>query len=126
MKIINSLIILFFISIKIEHYQSIVQAKHWLVSCLSCSTHFKYCFNCYGVSQCTECLTSIRPECSFCINDIYQDKLETIAGKKYLICDKSNVLHAKICHLYCRGMYYETGVCQKFKNKPVCRCKNLK
>ncbi|RNA27273.1 hypothetical protein BpHYR1_018628 [Brachionus plicatilis] len=125
MKLVKDLIILFMIANEIEKNQSTIQNKHWLVSCLSCSSHFNFCFNCYGIPQCTECLTSIRPECSYCINDIYQDdKLEIIDGKKYLICDKSRGFHSKACHLFCRGMYYVTGTCQRFKNKPVCRCKN--
>lgn len=126
MKFISLILVLVIVS-QTEQFKSEIQKKHWLVSCLSCSSHFNFCFNCYGIPQCTECLISIRPECSSCINDIYQDdQLENINGKKYLICDKSKELHNEICHLYCRGKFYATGTCQKLKNKPVCRCKNSK
>ena len=100
--------------------------KHWLYSCSSveCSTALNICSNCYGEINCKTCITNYRAECSVCAHDIFnKNDLETINGNDYLICDSSFSYHGKICNIFCRGQYFQTGQCIRILNIPVCECK---
>ena len=99
--------------------------KSWLFTCAinSCSPFLNLCFNCFGERQCKTCITNIKSDCELCANDIYdKNNLEYIGGKEYLICDSTEPLHTKVCHLFCRGQFSQTGFCSKVQNVPVCIC----
>lgn len=102
--------------------------KHWLWSCVQndCTTNFNSCLSCFGIRSCKNCLTnSYQNECSQCADDIFKENdLEIINGQEYLICDGQNQLHQKICHFFCRGKYFQTGICTKLNNIPICECTN--
>ncbi|RMZ96870.1 WD40 repeat-containing, partial [Brachionus plicatilis] len=48
--------------------------------------------------------------------------LETINGNQYLICDSGDPIQSKVCHLYCRGQFAESGKCVRENNLPICKC----
>lgn len=102
-----------------------VESKYWLVSCTldSCSFAFNSCMNCFGVLGCKSCITLNKPECSVCVDDIYnKDDLETINGNQYLLCDSLDPMQSAVCHLYCRGQYAQSGQCTVENGLPICKC----
>lgn len=99
--------------------------KNWLFTCTSteCSAALSICSNCLGERQCKSCITNYKAECSVCAEDIFnKNDLESIGGNDYLMCDSSDQFHGKICHLFCRGQYYQTGQCTRLINLPICQC----
>ncbi|CAF0765523.1 unnamed protein product [Brachionus calyciflorus] len=105
----------------------LMNSKYWLTSCslTGCSITLNACLNCFGERGCTSCVTSIRPECDQCISDIYnKNDLETYEGVQYFICDSLDSFQEKICHIYCRGQYKQTGKCTRYQNLPICQCTN--
>lgn len=102
-----------------------IQVKFWIATCTlnECSTALNTCINCFGERNCKSCITSAKADCSTCANDIYnKDELENIGGNQYLICDNSDPIQQKVCHLFCRGQYLQTGFCVRIQNIPVCQC----
>ncbi|RNA35749.1 hypothetical protein BpHYR1_036409, partial [Brachionus plicatilis] len=100
-------------------------SRYWLISCTlsGCSFAFSSCMNCYGERGCKSCISLSKPECSICADDIYnKDDLETIDGNEYLICDPGDPIQSKVCHLYCRGQYAQSGQCVRVNNLPICKC----
>ncbi|RNA35750.1 WD-40 repeat-containing [Brachionus plicatilis] len=100
-------------------------SRYWLISCTlsGCSFAFSSCMNCYGERGCKSCISLSKPECSVCADDIYnKDDLETIDGNEYLICDPGDPIQSKVCHLYCRGQYAQSGQCVRVNNLPICKC----
>ncbi|CAF0727637.1 unnamed protein product [Brachionus calyciflorus] len=103
----------------------LIQSKFWLTSCSfsGCYITFNSCLNCFGERNCKNCITSIKPECSVCADDIYnKNDLEEIGGNQYFICDSLDNFQVKACQLYCRGQYFQSGQCLRVQNVPVCQC----
>ncbi|RNA06506.1 hypothetical protein BpHYR1_054191 [Brachionus plicatilis] len=102
-----------------------IQPKFWLTSCSlsGCSLTLNACHHCYGEKNCKSCITSIKPECSKCVDDIFnQSDLQNVEDNKYLLCDASDSFQVTVCHFHCRGKYYQTGNCIRLNNIPVCQC----
>ncbi|RNA28920.1 hypothetical protein BpHYR1_004450, partial [Brachionus plicatilis] len=100
-------------------------SRYWLISCTlsGCSFAFSSCMNCYGERGCKSCIALSKPECAVCADDIFnKEDLETINGNQYLICDSGDPIQSKVCHLYCRGQFAESGNCVRENNLPICKC----
>lgn len=98
--------------------------KHYISTCSTnnCEGTLNACSNCFGENQCKSCI-STTTGCSSCANDIFKrEDLEDLGGTQYLICDSSDSLQTKVCHLFCRGQYKQTGNCVRYNNLPVCEC----
>ncbi|CAF0913087.1 unnamed protein product [Brachionus calyciflorus] len=118
-----SLVVILFAS-QIES-NLINESKLWSITCGSdtCSQSLSVCLFCYGERQCRQCLFNFNQECSACADDIFdKNNLENINGKDYLLCDSSDPLQVKICHIHCRSRNIAYGVCTKVQNIPVCEC----
>ncbi|CAF0891265.1 unnamed protein product [Brachionus calyciflorus] len=118
-----SLVVILFAS-QIES-NLINESKLWSITCGSdtCSQSLSVCLYCYGERQCRQCLFNFNQECSACADDIFdKNNLENINGKDYLLCDSSDPLQVKICHIHCRSRNIAYGVCTKVQNIPVCEC----
>ncbi|RNA06504.1 NACHT and WD domain [Brachionus plicatilis] len=103
----------------------IINPKFWLTTCplSGCTLTFNACLGCYGERNCKSCITSIKPECATCADDIFaEDGLETINENKYLLCDANDSFQVTVCHFHCRGRYYQTGKCTRLLNFPICEC----
>ncbi|RNA20443.1 hypothetical protein BpHYR1_053963, partial [Brachionus plicatilis] len=97
----------------------------WLISCTlsGCSFAFSSCMNCYGERGCKSCIALSKPECAVCADDIFnKEDLETINGNQYMICDSQDPIQSKVCHLYCRGQFSQSGKCVRENNLPICKC----
>jgi hypothetical protein len=100
-------------------------SKFWLTTCLAdgCSLQLGSCMSCFGETNCKRCITSLKPECGQCAEDIYnRNDLETVAGNQYLFCDSMDFFQRQICHLFCRGQFAQTGNCIRISNLPICEC----
>ncbi|RNA20441.1 hypothetical protein BpHYR1_053961 [Brachionus plicatilis] len=100
-------------------------SRYWLISCTlsGCSFAFSSCMNCYGERGCKSCIALSKPECAVCADDIFnKEDLETINGNQYLICDSQDPIQSKVCHLYCRGQFSQSGNCVRENNFPICKC----
>ena len=123
---ISYLLFLFLIS-KIES-SNLILNKYWYLTCSSneCLNAINSCLNCLGERMCKACVTNANPECSTCVNDIFnKDDLENIDGVQHFICDSSDPVQAKMCHFYCRGNFSQIGQCIIHQNLPICECSTL-
>jgi hypothetical protein len=98
--------------------------NRWLFSCsqANCLNTIDKCVEdkCLGEQDCMNCMIENRYECKQCVTEIY-NKLVLINGE--LICAENDELHQSVCQLYCRGIFYQRGNCQRNdKNIPICDC----
>ncbi|RNA20090.1 hypothetical protein BpHYR1_014898 [Brachionus plicatilis] len=76
--------------------------------------------SCFGKRGRKSCKALSKSECAVYAADIFnKDDLETINGNNYLICDSLDQIQSKVCHLYCRGQYAQSGECVRENNIPI-------
>ncbi|CAF1039019.1 unnamed protein product [Brachionus calyciflorus] len=117
--------ILFVTIFSITEALSVTNSKYWLLSCnlSGCSFAFSTCMTCLGESGCKTCITLSKPDCSTCADDIFKKEyMVPIFGKEYLVCDPSDPIQSKVCHIYCRGQFAQIGQCERLDDYLVCKC----
>ncbi|RNA28450.1 serine threonine kinase [Brachionus plicatilis] len=97
---------------------------------ITCQTSFcklalDPCVRCFGVYQCKKCILSVEKDCLPCADEIYAQKNVMIGRNQFQMCHTLNDLSNKICHMFCRGYFYETGSCQMLNDIFVCQCSNV-
>ncbi|CAF0779022.1 unnamed protein product [Brachionus calyciflorus] len=124
MKIIGFVLLIFFNYFHKAKFATLDE-KYWQISCNlnGCAQPLNTCLNCIGEQDCIKCISNSKPECSTCANEIFnKDDLEEINENKYLLCESSDIIHNKVCLIYCRGNFFRNGQCLRFQNFPVCQC----
>ncbi|CAF1066208.1 unnamed protein product [Brachionus calyciflorus] len=59
--------------------------------------------NFFGERSCKTCISFSKPECS-------------------VFCDPLDPIQSKVCHLFFRGQFTQSGQCVRENNLPVCKC----
>jgi hypothetical protein len=126
-KIIFCLVLLVVQHIESSSMTENVLAKYWLTSCSQngCNLILNSCMICLGQTSCRNCISTLKPECSTCANDIFDPRfLESVPGllEPKLICDPVDQFQRQVCTIYCRGKFFNSGNCQYYGAIPVCNC----